>query len=180
MVVREKINSHFLNLLGDKEFAMAYFYGKDISEYNKNRLTELQSNLEISKKFYNRMASLLSITQFFRIENLIDITSKIEKQHQQVMSSIRELDIFESNLAFLMISGILDIERAKKLGFDEEFIDELISEYKMQTLNPYNEYYYNEQTGRTSEMTENGKMIVLSRTPWVVSDTIKKKYKDRN
>lgn len=175
MVVREKINSHFLNLLGDKEFAMAYFYGKDISEYNKNRLTELQSNLEISKKIYNRMASLLSITRFFRIENLVDIASKIEKQHQQVMSSFRELDIFESNLAFLMISGILDIERAKKLGFDGEFIDELLSDYEMQAFNPYNEYYYNEQTGTTSEMLENGKMIILSHTPWAIRDAIKKK-----
>lgn len=174
MIVKEEINSYFLNLLENKELAVAHFYGKDISEYNKNRLAELQSTLETEKELYNIMASLLSVTRFFKIDNLVDIASKVEKQNQRVESSIRALSIFEFDLAFLIFLGILDVEKAKKLGFDKEYINELLANFKMSETS-YNKYYFDERTGKTAQITKSG-VIVLPYTPDAVSDAIKEKY----
>ncbi len=178
MIVKKKIKTHFLNLLEDREFANIYFSFRNFGEYNKDKLNELQSDLKTSKKLWNKLASKLSSTRFLKIINLEGDISEIEKQHMQIRHSVHELDIFRSDLAYLLFSGILDIEKTQKLGFDSEFIKELLSEYKMQLLNPYIEYHYNEETGITSEITENGKMIILSYTPDVVKDALREKCKD--
>ena len=64
-----------------------------------------------------------------------------------MMSCLNKMDTFESNLAYLLISGIINLEKSKQLGFNSDYIRNLLEQYKKQVENPYVEYYYNEKTG---------------------------------
>lgn len=177
MYVKEKVNTFFLNLIEDKDLAMACFYDKDISEYNIDKLNELQDNIRKAKKTYSKMTLLLPLMCVFKEENVANIASKVERENHYLAHCIHELNIFESKLAFLIVSGNIDIERAKKLGFSGEYINELLSRFKMQALHPYNEYYHDERSGRTSILTEDGHMRILSYTPSAVRKNLRKRKK---
>lgn len=90
------------------------------------------------------------------------------------MSSIRDLDVFESNLSYLLISGIISYEQCKQLGFDSDYIENLLEKYKKIADNSYIEYDYDEQRGTTSEINEYGKALILPYTPIEVRRKIQK------
>ena len=99
----------------------------------------------------------------------------MEQEHKKMISCLNKIDIFESNLAYLLISGIINLEKSKQLGFNSDYIRNLLEQYKKQVHNPYIEYYYNENAGTTSVQTENGKSLILPYTPHEVSNKIKEK-----
>ena len=176
MHIKEKNQSHFLNLMEDPVLATAYFHNKDIDEFNNQRLIELQSDYKKAKAKYNQKSSLLSITSFLGLDTkTYNLSKKVEQEHKKMMSCLNKIDTFESNLAYLLISDIINIEKSKQLGFNSDYIRNLLEQYKKQVENPYVEYYYNEKTGTTSVQTENGKSLILPYTPHEVSNKIKEK-----
>ena len=177
MYIKEKIKNHFLNLLEDKDLAMIYFYNKDIvEEFNNNKLVELQNNVKKSENKYNKLLNLYSLAKFLGIESLIEkANSNLNKAQRTYNKNMHELDIFKSNLAYLLISGILKLENAQAIGYSIEFINEFLVPYKNQAENPYNEYYYNESNGRTTKIDEKGHRIILPYTPYIVSKKISEK-----
>lgn len=176
MHIKVKEQNHFLNLLNDSALAMAYFHNKDMGEFNNQRLIELQNNYKKAKAKYNQKLSLLSIASFLGFENrTYNLALKIEQEHRKMMSSLCKLDIFESNLAYLLVSGIINFEKCEKLGFNSDYVRNLLEQYKKQAEKPYVEYYYDEKTGTTSAQTENGKLLILPYTPPEVRSKIKEK-----
>ena len=181
MYIKVKKRNHFLNLLEDKELAEAYFQGEDIGEYNNIRLNELQYNLRSSKRIYTIMSSFLPITRFFKIENLVGIASKVERKHQELEYSINALEIFESNLAYFIISESVSIEDCCiKNDLDPVYLRNLLENYKKQVAKPFIEYYYDENTDRVSEITEDGKCVVLPYIPYAVRKKIDEERKIQN
>ena len=110
MYIKVKKHNHFLNLLEDSELAQGYFLGKDVDEFNNNRLNELQNMLKKAKRRYSRMSSVLSITHFFKVENRANVASRVEASHRELEDVVHELEIFESNLAYLIISETITVD----------------------------------------------------------------------
>ena len=129
MNVKAKKNNHFLNLLEDRKLAEQYFSGKNMTEFNSLQLIKLQKNCKMIKTKYSQKLWLLSIYSFLGLENY-DLALKTEHEHKKMMSSIRDLDVFESNLSYLLISGIISYEQCKQLGFDSDYIENLLEKYK--------------------------------------------------
>lgn len=176
MHIKVKNQSHFLNLMEDPFLATVYFHNKDIDEFNNQRLIELQNDYKKAKAKYNQKSSLLSITSFLGLDTkTYNLSKTVEQEHKKMMSCLNKIDTFESNLAYLLISGIINLEKSKQLGFNSDYIRNLLEQYKKQVENPYVEYYYNEKTGTTSVETENGKSLILPYTPHEVSNKIKEK-----
>lgn len=177
MYVKEQIKNHFLNLLGDKELACVYFYGRDIvEEFNNDKLIELEKNVKKFESRYEKSLNLYSLVNFLGIESLVEkITKNLSRTQKSYSKSMNELDVFKSNLAYLIISGILKLENAQVMGYSKEFMEEFLVPYQNQADNPYNEYYYNENNGRTSMVTEKGSSLILSYTPHAVLKKLKEK-----
>lgn len=173
MNVKAKKNNHFLNLLEDRKLAEQYFSGKNMTEFNSLQLIKLQKNCKMIKTKYSQKLWLLSIYSFLCLENY-DLALKTEHEHKKMMSSIRDLDVFESNLSYLLISGIISYEQCKQLGFDSDYIENLLEKYKKIADNSYIEYDYDEQRGTTSEINEYGKALILPYTPIEVRRKIQK------
>lgn len=173
MNIKVKKNTHFLNLLEDRKLAEQYFSGKNMAEFNFLQLIKLQENCKIAKTKYSQKLCLSSISSILGLENY-DLALKTEHEHKKMMSSIRDLDVFESNLAYLLISGIISHEQYKQLGFDSDYIKNLLEKYKKIADNPYIEYDYDEQRGTTSEINEYGKALILPYTPIKVRCEIQK------
>lgn len=178
MYIRIKKNNHFLNLLVNRESAQRYFLNKNVEEFNNSRLNELQVNLRKAKRKYSRMSSVLSIAHFFKAEKIINIASKLEMKHQELEDSIHELEIFESNLAYLIISESINIDDCcKKNNLNPGYLIALLEKSKKQVARPFLEYAYDENTGQVSEITEDGKCIILPYIPYAVKNEIDKKRK---
>lgn len=176
MYIKEKKQNHFLNLMNDPTLAVVYFHNKDMDEFNNQRLMELQNSYKNAKTKYNQKLSLLSIASFLGLENkTYNLSLKVEQEHKKMINSLREIDIFESNLAYLLICGIISFENCKQLGFDGDYVRNMLEQYKKQAENPYVEYYCDEKTGTTSVQTENGEILILPYTPHEVSNKIKEK-----
>lgn len=177
MYVKEKVKNHFLNLLGDKELACVYFYGRDIvEEFSNDKLIELENNVKKSKSRYDKFCYLYSLVNFLGIESLSEkVTKNLSRTEKSYSKGMNELDVFKSNLAYLIISGILKLENVQVMGYNKEFIEEFLVPYQSQADNPYNEYYYNENNGRTSMVTEKGSSLILPYTPHAVLKKIKEK-----
>ena len=80
-------------------------------------------------------------------------------------------ELFESNLAYLIISGLINIDDCyKKNNFDPNYLKKLLEKYKKQALKPFKEYDYDENRNSASEVLENGKRIIL---PYI-SDDVKR------
>lgn len=181
MYIKIKKHNHFLNLLEDSELAQGYFLGKDVGEFNNSRLNELQDMLRKAKRRYSRMSSVLSITHFFKVENRINIASKVEASHRELDGIVHELEIFESNLAYLIISETITVDDCcKKNDLDSVYLRNLLEKYKKQVARPFLEYDYHENTGQVSEILENGKCIVLPYIPSAVKDIINQERKKQN
>ena len=65
-------------------------------------------------------------------------------------------------------------EECESLGFDNDYIRNLLEEYKKQVENPYVEYYYNEKTNRVSKYTEDARLLDLPYIPHEVKKIIEK------
>ena len=166
MYIREQVHNHFLNLLEDKQFAVAYFQRKDISEFNKVKLKYLQDNLKLAKKRYSILYSMLSMLSLSKTINIKSIAAKLEKARQKQIHSEFELDIFESDLAYLIISGLINIDyRHIRDNFEPVYLEDLLEKYKKQILQPFKEYDYDEKTNSVSEISKSGYAIILPYTP---------------
>ena len=174
MYVKERIKNHFLNLLGDKELAALYFYNRDIvDEFNKNNFTELEKNVKKSERKYDVYFNIYYLVNYLGFDSLVEKTTKnLAKAEKMYSKSRNELDIFKSNLAYLIISGILKLEKTQVMGYSKEFIEEFLVYYKNLAKNPYNEYYYNENSGRTSMIDEKGRRVILPYIPHSVMEKI--------
>lgn len=178
MYIKVKKHNHFLNLLEDSELAQGYFLGKDVGEFNNNRLNELQNMLKKAKRRYSRMSSVLSITHFFKVENRANVASRVEASHRELEDVVHELEIFESNLAYLIISETITVDDCcKKNNLDPIYLRNLLEKYKKQVAKPFLEYDYDENTDQVSEITGDGKCIVLPYIPYTVKDRIDKEKK---
>lgn len=177
MYVKEKVKNHFLNLLGDKELACAYFYDRDVvEEFNNDKLIELEKNVKNFKSRHDKFYYLYSLVKFLGIGSLSEkVTKNLSRTQELYFKSMDELDIFKSNLAYLIISGILKLENAQAMGYSKDFIKEFLVPYQKQADNPYNEYYYNENNGTTSMVTEKSSSLILPYTPHAILEKLKEK-----
>lgn len=177
MYVKERIKNHFLNLLGDKELAALYFYNKDIvQEFKNENFIELEKNVKKSERKYDVYFNIYYLVNYLGLDILVGKTTKnLASAEKMYSKSSNELDIFKSNLAYLIISGILKLENAQVMGYSKEFIEAFLVYYKNLAKNPYNEYYYNENNGRTSMIDEKGRRVILPYTPHSVLEKINEK-----
>ena len=154
MIITNRINTHFTNLIGDENFANAYFLNKSIDDFSVERLHDL-----------------LSVSKFVGSDSLIKKSAlRLEKERKRLFSAKNELEVFESNLAYLILSE--KIAFPDELGFSSEYVKELLTNKKKEVENSTVEYSYNESTGRTHEVI-NGKYYALSHTPRVVTDKLR-------
>ena len=166
MIITNRINTHFTNLIGDENFANAYFLNKSIDDFSVERLHGLEKKYDSASKKYNFVAQILSDSKFVGIDSLI----RLEKERKRLFSAKNELEVFESNLAYLILSE--KIAFPDELGFSSEYVKELLTNKKKEVENSAVEYSYNESTGRTYEVI-NGKYYALSHTPRVVTDKLR-------
>ena len=174
MHIKVKKQSHFLNLMQEPILATAYFRNEDINKFNNQRLIELQNEYKKAKAKYNQKLSLLSITSFLGLDTkTYNLSKKVEQEHKKMMSCLNKIDTFESNLAYLLISGIINLEKSKQLGFNSDYVRNLLEQHKKLAENPYVEYYYDEKRGTTSMQTESDNLLILPYTPFEVGKKIK-------
>lgn len=113
---------------------------------------------------------------------MINCFIKWKKRKEELTSVLQtsnnKIEIFESNLAALMLLEIIDIERAKGLGHNEEYLKCLLEIYKTKTDRRYGSYYYDEKSGRTSQITESGLYKILPYTPQSVICKLNKRERN--
>ena len=139
-IIKIKKQNHFFNLLEDIEFAQGYFLDKGVENFNNSKLNKLQDDLRKTKRRYSRMSSVLSITQFLKLENRVNIASKLGIRHQELEDSVHDLEIFESNLAYLIFSESISVDDCcKKNNLDPVYLRNLLEKYKKQAYVVKNE-----------------------------------------
>ena len=170
--IKDKINTHFTNLIEDEDFATFYFSLQSNDNYSIEKLLELKKKVNSATKKYYFGSQLLSVATFTGAENLIKNTVlRLEKERKILSNAKNELEIFESNLAYLILSG--KIISPDELGFSSEYVKELLSRKKIELENSIVEYYYDESTGITFQVN-NDEFIALPYTPNVVANTVRK------
>lgn len=177
MVIKTEHKDYFMNLIRnlDPKCIESFFKSEVVDEISNQKLKEIQNDLKCAEYKYNLMQKVLPIVISLNNENFTKKTAlKTEQIRKQLNKCENRLDIFESNLAYLLITETLNLQTAKILGFDTEYIKNLLTKYnnKLKTCNE--EYYYNEKSGLTSKVKENGSMMILPYTPHAVSDALKK------
>lgn len=122
---------HVLDLLEDSEFAQRYFSSRDFENFNNSRLNGLQDDLRKAKRRYSRRSSILSISQFLKLENKVNIASKLGRRQREIEDSVHELETFESNLVYLIISGSISVDDCcEKNNLDPVYLRNLLGKYK--------------------------------------------------
>ena len=183
MIIKTKHNDYFMNLINnlDPKCIESFFKSEVVDEISNQKLKEITNNLKYAEYKYNLMEKVLPIVISINNE---EITKKMALKMEQIRKSLNKyenrLDIFESNLAYLLITETLTLQTTKILGFDEEYIKNLLTKYnnKLQTCSE--EYYYNEESGLTSKVNKNGSMMILPYTPNVVVDALKNNNKPKH
>ena len=105
MIITNRINTHFTNLIGDENFANAYFLNKSIDDFSVERLHGLEKKYDSASKKYNFVAQILSDSKFVGIDSLIKKSAlRLEKERKRLFSAKNELEVFESNLTYLILS----------------------------------------------------------------------------
>ena len=174
MIIISRINTHFTNLIDDKYNFVNDYLNKSIDDYNVERLRELKKNYDSISKKYSFGAQLLSVSIFVGADGLIKKTAlRLEKEHKSLIRTENELEIFESNLAYLILSG--KIASPDELGFSSEYVKELLTKKKEEVEKSTVEYSYDESKGRTYQVI-NGKYYYLPYTP---SEVVKKIRQNR-
>lgn len=181
MYVKVKNSSYFLTLMNEDIFAKVAFYKKDDFEITNDKLLVLKRNIKKAKSKYDVLVVLLSIVLKSNNEELIkNVSLKLEKANNNLNTCTRDLEIFESKLAYLLLKGILKIDKVKYFGFGEEYIKNLLTRYSNQLEDQYNEYYYNEKTGLTSQLNKGKPSMVLPYTPFSVKKELEKREVKQN
>lgn len=179
MNIRVYKPNHFVNLMEDKKYAVAYLSSQDPHEFTKKRLLELVEENKSFEKKYNKNKIYLSIVRLLQNDKLFHkMLKRNEELTRALQSSNNKIEMFESNLAALILLEIIDIEKAKGLGHNEEYLKCLLENYKTKTDRQYEGYYYDEKSGRTSKITEGGKHIILSYTPQAVICELNKRQRN--
>lgn len=173
MYVKEKICNHFLNLIYDQYFAFCYFMDKDIGKFNNDELRKIKIELRKAKFRFNKLLAMFVVVETLGIEDaFFDLALNTEKARKVKCRCENDLEIFESNLVYLIVSNIINIDYCVSVGFDEKYINELLDHYKKYLDNTSVEYYFDWNTGKTLQIMNNGKAIVLPYTPIVVRNKI--------
>ncbi len=176
MNIKLKNSSYFINLIENDWYAMICFDKADSFDLINKKLIELKSNLDKAEKKYNISDAFLSAVMYFKNDELTKKAAlRVEKNFQIVNKNSDALRKFESELAYLLIKGVLTKEITHKLGFDEQYIKGLLTRYKNEAENPYTEYYYNEKNGVLSKKNENGFYWPLPYIPVSVANEINKR-----
>lgn len=129
MIITNRINTHFTNLIGDENFANAYFLNKSIDDFSVERLHGLEKKYDSASKKYNFVAQLLSVSKFVGSDSLIKKSAlRLEKERKRLFSAKNELEVFESNLTYLILSE--KIAFPDELGFSSEYVKELLTNKK--------------------------------------------------
>lgn len=114
MYVIKTKESYISNLLEDKNFAITYLSAKDPHEFTNKRLIELQKELKKAKAKYDKTNLCLQLTTFFKIKG---ITNKrilqINDEQKILKRCVNNIEVFESNLAALLILNIIDFKGLK-------------------------------------------------------------------
>lgn len=169
MIIKNYIPNHFLDLMEDKKYAIKYLSSKDPHEFTKEKLKELIKEYKTLKTKYKKTKLYLSIAEFFKNEELeIKILRKMNELGKSLQSCNNKIEVFESDLAAMLLLEIIDIERAKGLGHDCEYIKSLLEKTEAKTKRQYTGYYYDEKSGVSAQITESGKYIILPYTPVAV------------
>ena len=175
MKIEQKVKTHFTNLIEDEVFSTTYFLNKSYDNYNVEELNQLQNKVAIARKKYHFTLNLLSLAQFIDDKKLMSKTAlRLENKRKNFLRCSNELEIFESNLAYLILSG--KIKSAEKLGFSSEYIKNLLHTKNRELKDSVVEYHYDSSTYKTSKVV-NGKLIILPYIPKVVE---KEKYNQKS
>ena len=149
MIITNRINTHFTNLIGDENFANAYFLNKSTDDFSVERLYDLEKKYDSASKKYNFVAQLLSVSKFVGIDSLIKKSAlRLEKERKRLFSAKNKLEVFESNLAYLILSE--KIAFPDELGFSSEYVKKLLTnneEYSKMSKasNPYGDGHASER-----------------------------------
>ena len=175
MIIKTEHKDYFINLICnlDPKCIEAFFKSDVVDEVSNEKLKEIQKDLRCAKYKSNLMDKVLSIVISLNNQDLTKKTAlKTEKINNYLRICRNRLYIFESNLAYLLITETLNLQSTRILWFDDEYIKNLLVKYK-NILEAYNEqYYYNENNGLTSKINKNGYMTVLPYTPHAVSEAL--------
>lgn len=159
MYIKVERQTHFLKLLRNREFAQKYFSDKDIHhEFNNQRLLELKSRLKETES--PSISELVEISENFKglkhYEAMMSLMMLPRMQDSTIATKkeTKKLKIFESDLAYLIISDKISIEDCGSLGFNVDYLRKLLDYYINQIKNPVIRYYYDEKTEQISKITE--------------------------
>lgn len=173
MTITDRANTHFTNLANDAVLAKNYFFNESINDYNVEKLFRLQKEVNLAVQKNKSSYNLFSLATLSRCDRLIKKTAlKLEKEHKNLSIAKKALEVFESNLAYLIISG--NVVSLSELGFTNDYIKDLLNRKKDECNNSTVEYNYNEATGRTSQSI-NGHFVVLPYTPSIVASKVRQK-----
>lgn len=176
MYIKIKNSSYFLNLMNNDIYAKVVFYKNENLDITNDKLIELKKEVKRAEKRYSVLYAILSLVVKFENESLTKcVALKLEKASKNVNLCFRNLEIFESKLAYILLKDILKVDKAKYLGFTEIYIKDLLSRFKKELENQYDEYYYNEKTGVVSQISEKGYLRPLPYIPTRVQNEIEKR-----
>ncbi len=146
MYIEIKNNSLLSMLLEDMKYATGYFSTLDIGKFTGIELNRLKFNVRNSK-------------------------NEEEKVYAE-----NELCEHETHLAYLLICGIINVEKAVKLKYDREYLEELIIKHQKTLNNLFTKYYYDEKTRKVYVIDESGKMRPLPYIPIIITNKINETY----
>ena len=176
MTITDRANTHFTNLANDDALAKNYFFNESVNDYDVEKLFRLQKEVNLAVQKTKSSYNLFSLATLSRCDRLIKKTAlKLEKERKNLSIAKKALEVFESNLAYLILSE--KIAFPAELGFSSEYVKELLTKKKKEIENSTVEYYYNESTGRTSEVI-NGKYVVLPYTPSIAANKVRQKKQE--
>ena len=116
MIITNRINTHFTNLIGDENFANAYFLNKSIDDFSVERLYDLEKKYDSASKKYNFVAQLLSVSKFVGSDSLIKKSAlRLEKERKRLFSAKNELEVFERCLT------LNEVTDAQKLSLRDAY-----------------------------------------------------------
>ena len=129
MMQENKRDTHFTDLMGCPIISDTYFKNKSFDDYNYEKWNELRKNA-ISEKEEYEISSQLKSTKNFKW--------------------INKLEIFESDLAYLILSG--KIQSTEQLGFSAENIKEILNSKIKEVQDSFYVYDYSNAKIKTNVM----------------------------
>ena len=177
MLIKVKKVGHFYRLMDDPEYAEEFFSNFDYKKMNVKTLHSLEVNVkktERKKDNYKKVGSWLRLNGFRRMAN--DFYFRTSAVDSDWLRARDELNMFESNLVYLIINSKFTLDDVSKAGFRDEYILKLLEKYKSRAEKNYIQYYYNTETGRTYVTSDNDLVYQCVTTPEEVLDEVAKEY----